>query len=247
MTFRTLLGRTSLSFEERPRSIQRRSKHFAMSFIPPQRARAAGFTLIELLTVILIIGILVAALTPRLIDAINRAKVTACKANLGEIYKGMIAFKTKFERAPNESGVRFFAELIASDTWENAPAAAKKLTCPSVETASLLGIAGKDPMEWFKDLNAVDADCSAYAGRNCKEFPLRRFPPGATEALIADDNDPEMNHAGGSTCVLMGDGTVQEFTLYDLKKQGLVGEDETILLIGPDSPVEALQKLTTTE
>ena len=44
----------------------------------PRRIARAGFTLIELLAVILIIGILMVFLIPRIPVAINQARVTSC-------------------------------------------------------------------------------------------------------------------------------------------------------------------------
>ena len=101
------------------------------------RAARRGFTLIELLAVILIISILVAALTPMVNDAIERAEVNACQANLREMYKGMIMYKTQYNEAPKGSGVKFFASLISRRTMENTKTNAERLTCPGVEKSAL--------------------------------------------------------------------------------------------------------------
>lgn len=207
------------------------------------RTLRRGFTLIELLAVILIISILAVAFLPKIPEYIDNAEVTACKANLREIHNGFMLYKTNLQRAPSESGVRFFAELISSDTFENTKASAKKLTCPGVDIGALQGLVGKPETEWFKNLDGIDGTYSAYAGRNCKENPLRKFPASGTEALIADDNDGGANHRH-TTCVLMGDGSVNTYEMSELKKTGLVGEDEKVLNVGPDSPVEELRKLS---
>ena len=212
-------------------------------FRAARRNLRSGFTLIEILAVILIISILMAFLLPKIPEAIDAAEVTACKSNLNEINKGFMMFRTSLNHAPNESGVRFFAELVSSDIWENTKTSAAKLTCPGVDKGALTGLAGKPETEWFNKLDGLDGSCSSYAGRNCKDFPLRKFPPGGEEALVADDNDGGKNHRH-TTCVLMGDGSIQPFELSELKKQGLIGEDEKFLIVGPESPIEALRKLS---
>ena len=213
------------------------------AFRTAHRALRRGFTLIELLAVILIISILAVAFLPKIPEYIDSAEVTACKQNLSEIYKGFLLYRTNLQRAPNESGVRFFAELISSDTFENTKASASKMTCPGVDKGSLTGLAGKPETEWYSSLDALDGTCSSYAGRNCKDFPLRKFPGSGKEALVADDNDPEKNHRH-TTCVLFADGSVQTYEMSDLKKNGVVGEDETVLVVGPESPIEELRKLS---
>ncbi|MCC7013422.1 MAG: type II secretion system protein [Planctomycetes bacterium] len=208
-----------------------------------RRAARAGFTLIELLAVIMIIGILTVFLLPRITDAVDAAKVTACKANMSEIYKGLMSYKNSLDKAPNQSGVKFFAEVVNKGILENTKAMAKKLTCPAVEIGSLPGIAGRPEVEWFKDLEAIDGTFSSYAGRDCKNFPLRKFPGSGKEALIADDNDPTMNHPH-TTVVLMADGSVDTYELSLLRDSGVLGAEEEHLVVGPDSPVEELRKLS---
>jgi hypothetical protein len=160
-----------------------------------------------------------------------------------EIYKGMLLYRTKFNRGPSQSGVRFFAELVSSGTLENSKAVAKKMTCPAVQVSALSGLADKGEEEWFRDLESVDGSCSAYAGRNCKDFPLRKFPGSGKEPLLADDNDGGMNHST-TTVVLYADGSVQTIEIATLREQGLLGPDEDVLVVGPDSPVEDLRKLS---
>lgn len=206
--------------------------------LPGAVALRRAFTLIELLAVMLIISLLAVFLVPRVPDWIDNAKVTSCQANLAEIYKGVISFETKFGRLPNEHGVRFFGELITSGVLENTKANVRRMSCPGVQESSL-GPHGLDHREWYADLSTVDGSYSAYAGRNTREFPLRRL--SGREPLVGDDNDGGMNHAT-TTLVLYGDGTVERYELYDLRRDGLIGPDE-ILVVGPDSQIEDLRKL----
>ena len=207
------------------------------------REGARGFTLIELLAVILIISILVAALTPMINDAIERANVNACAANQRALYQGMIQYKTQYSRAPDESGVKFFAQLVSRKAMENTKANAERLTCPGVEKSALA--IGQLPWEqWWMDLDLVDGTYSAYAGRDQKEFPLRKFPGSGNEPLVCDDNDgAEMNHRTATNC-LYADGSVRQYEIEDLRDQGLIGPEEEMVWVGPDSPVEDLRKFT---
>lgn len=206
-------------------------------------ARKAGFTLIELLAVILIIGVLATFLLPKIPEAIDQAKVTACQANLREIYKGLLSYQNNFKRLPKKenTGVRFFGILIASHTWENSEMSALKLTCPGVDLGSL-DCSDLPPEEWFADIDLINGGYSAYAGRDTMSFPLRSLKSGK-EALVADDNDPEMNHRT-ATNVLFADGNVKGIQLFEMEEQGLIDSEAGYLPVGPDSPVEALQKLS---
>jgi len=201
-----------------------------------------GFTLIELLAVILIISILVAALTPMVTDAIESAKVTACAANQRALYQGLQQYYIKYKELPDEGGVRFFAKLYSREAIEPTKTNAERLTCPSVEK-NALAIGALPWEEWWKDAELVDGSYSAYAGRDIKNHPLRKWPAPGTEPLVADDNDPSMNHST-TTNVLYADGSVQTFELPLLKEEGVVMEEETVLRVGPDSPVPDLTKFT---
>jgi prepilin-type N-terminal cleavage/methylation domain-containing protein len=209
---------------------------------PLRSGRRAGFTLIELLAVILIIGILMTFLLPRIPEAIDAAKVTACKKNMGEIYNGLVIHQIKRGRAPNESGVRFFGSLIYKRIWENSPSTVKKLTCPGVDIG-VLTIGELDPLEWFAEEALLDGTYSAYAGRDCKEYPLRKFPGSGNWALVADDNDGGANH-DTTTVVLYADGSVRTYDIFEEREKGNLGPEDEILIVGPASHLEDLQKLS---
>ena len=100
-------------------------------------ALRAGFTLIELLAVILIISILMVFLLPKIPEAIDNAKVTACKANMKEIYGALLIYNSKHQDLPKQSGVRFFASLITEGAWENSKSSVERLSCPGVQRSSL--------------------------------------------------------------------------------------------------------------
>jgi prepilin-type N-terminal cleavage/methylation domain-containing protein len=207
-----------------------------------RKTTRAGFTLIELMASMLIIGILMAFLLPQIPAYFERSKITASKANLTEIYRGMLEYESKYGGLPNGySGVRFFASLIFKEVWENTVATNKKLTCPGVDTGALAGLVGREPTEWFDDEASIDGTYSSYAGRNTQEFPLRKR--SGKDAWVATDNDPEMNFST-TTLVLMGDGNVISYEIVTLREQGVLAPEEAHLLVGPDSPIEELRKMS---
>ena len=206
----------------------------------PRRAVRAGFTLIELLAVILIIGILAAALSPMVLSALGASEVSACQTNQRNLYQGIILYKNQYKQLPNESGVKFFAQLYSRKAIDQSKANAERLTCPAVDKGAL-AIGGLPWEEWWADLSLVTGDYSAYAGRDTANHPLRKL--ASSEALLADDNDPLMNHET-TTNVLYGGGEVQEIQLVILQEEGVLGPEDEVLYVGPDSPVPDLQKLT---
>ena len=205
---------------------------------PIARAARAGFTLVEMLAVILIISILMTFLIPKAMEAIDQAKVTACKKNMQEIYSGFQLYETKFEKLPGKSGVRFFAELIALGVWEDTKESSKRLNCPAQQHPK--GTEGIPPEEWYTNLDRLDGDWSSYAGRNCQEFPLKRM--SGKEALVADDNVGDSNHRT-ATVVLYGDGHAQSYEVKLLQTEGKLQEKEQ-LLVGPESQIDDLKKLS---
>jgi len=211
------------------------------------RSRAvlrAGFTLVELLAVILIISILMVFLLPKIPEAIDAARVAACKKNLTGIYEGLVMYDTKHKDLPREGGAKFIAALIASGVWNNTNQNAESLSCPAIKKSALTGLTAENPEDWYKNLDGVDGTYTAYAGRDMKRFPIRRFPDGpGNEPLVADDNDGGMNHRT-TTCVLYDSGHVVTLELSELRAKGILSEEEKVLVVGPDSPVEDLRKLS---
>jgi prepilin-type N-terminal cleavage/methylation domain-containing protein len=206
------------------------------------RAARAGFTLIELLAVIMIIGILSVFLIPRITEAIDAAEVVSCEANLKEIYKGLMLHNQQFGDLPQKGGVHFFTALITRKVYPNTNQTAKKMTCPGVKPSALASLVGKDGEEWYADPETIDGQSSSYAGRDIKDHPLRKFPGPGKEPLVGDDNDGGMNH-NNETLVLYDDANVVRWHNVKLMDKGILGEGED-LIVGPDSQVEELRKLS---
>ena len=192
---------------------------------------------------ILIIGILVTFLVPQIPVYLDSANVTACQANLREIHSGLIAYKLKHKRVPKRSGVQFFAELISYKVWENSERSAERLICPAVDIGAL-EIGDLDPEEWYSDIEVVDGSYSSYAGRDCKNHPLRKFPGSDKTAIVVDDNDGEESNHLTTTNVLYASGFVGTFEIAELIKDGTLDPDETLLLVGPESPIDELTKIS---
>jgi len=210
----------------------------------PGRNLRAGFTLIELLAVMLIIALLMTFLLPKASAAIERARVTACRANLQNIGQGLVAYQTQYDRWPRRGGVGFFSALIYEKVWDKSDANSETLTCPSIDSGFLTPALDGLPMEeWYAERERIDGGYSAYAGRDIKNHPLRKKTLDSKVILVADDNDGGANHKT-ATNVLYGNFGARTMEFMDQVDNGNVTEEDEYITVGPDSPVEELRVLT---
>lgn len=163
--------------------------------------------------------------------------VEACKANLVEIHEGLLRYRERFGRAPQGSGVAFFAELIASGVWEDTPENRARLTCPGKNATPVSD--GTD----YRDLASLTGASSAYAGRNSAEFPVVKFPAGGAdlEALVACDSSK--NH-DGVIDVLRSDGSILTLSLAQELERGRIPPGSIEIPVGRGSPIPELTKLS---
>ena len=100
---------------------------------------------------------------------------------------------------------------------------------------------GEDqPVVHFAQINEMDG---FFLASRSSEVDFDWNMLSGKEVLVADDNDPENNHKS-TTLALMGDWTVREYDMATLKDKKMIAVEEEVLLVGPESPVEELQKLS---
>lgn len=86
---------------------------------PARCAKEGGYTLTEMLVVLLILGLLVAVITPTTIDQMNRAKARAAQLQLEAISAALASFSADVGRAPTqEEGLKALVTRPPSTpTW----------------------------------------------------------------------------------------------------------------------------------
>ena len=137
------------------------------------------------------------------------------------------------------AGTAFLAELFASGVWVDTPENRARLTCPGPGAERV-----RADVDYARPAT-LGADDSAYAARDGVRFPLVKFPSGGAEleALVACDNAHAANH-DGCTNLLYSDGSVVVLVDAELVARGRLAAGVPRLLVGPDSPLPELQKLT---
>src|ERR1043166_2232698 len=76
--------------------------------------RTEAFTLIEIMVVLVVIGILAAAIVPQFMGTTHDAKVSTAKANVSELESALERFYVHMDRYPNnEEGLKALVEAPA--------------------------------------------------------------------------------------------------------------------------------------
>ncbi|MEQ8765437.1 MAG: prepilin-type N-terminal cleavage/methylation domain-containing protein [Planctomycetota bacterium] len=201
----------------------------------------SGFTLIELLIVIGIIGLLIGVALPTYTSFQDRAKVTMCQKNLQEIGNSLELYKQdhggkwpvlegRDGKKERMSGFQLVLAPWHFKTITQDEKYAKLYICPGA-AADQDNFGGQA----YEEIEDIDPTTISYAGRDMSQFPVNRNDP-IKDALVADSNYMLSNHRS-KTNVLWGDcRTVTNFDIGDYES---AGEN---LVVGPDSPVEALRE-----
>jgi len=84
--------------------------------IQPVRKKSPGFTLVEIMVVVVIIGILAAAIIPQFIGTTQDAKVSAAKAQVAELESAVERFYVHMDRYPTaDEGLKVLVDPPAGD------------------------------------------------------------------------------------------------------------------------------------
>jgi len=90
-----------------------------MNQIITARRRSRGFTLLELMVVIVIIGVLAALIAPKVLENVDRAKITAAQADISNLMNALKMYKLDNGRYPSsDQGLQ---ALVAKPTSGSIP------------------------------------------------------------------------------------------------------------------------------
>ena len=205
----------------------------------------SGFTLVELLVVISIILLLATFGVSKFIDSKRDAELAGSKDHLNQIYTHLLRYETKKGRLPGkrkdggyDSGSAFVLAIWGDPVLEKSVNNADIFFCPSLP---------KPPLDEENLEDMITPENIHYAGRNQEEREYRvgrTTAKGSSKIIIACNKpvfDGTMPHAGRSLAVVYMNGSTKEITREDFGDDW--GEEEP-LIIGPESPVEALHGLS---
>jgi prepilin-type N-terminal cleavage/methylation domain-containing protein/prepilin-type processing-associated H-X9-DG protein len=200
--------------------------------VPPR----AGFTLIEVLVTLTIIAALLSIAVPVFTSMIDTKDQVIGKSNLRSIGLALKLYDRRFKRYPNtSSGLEFLvAPLECGILSLTEKTLRNTYVCPGDDVAG--GV--EDLVAAYRDLDDLDPGVISFAGRNTREYPLRR--KHAEREVIACE-------AGGRAGtmvihrhkinVLYLDGAVSDIDVLDIPG------GEAAFAVGPASPVPMLRKL----
>lgn len=205
---------------------------------PQADRRRAGFTLIEILVVVTIIAAIISIAVPVLQNAQDAKNVTICKSNLRSIAISIHDYRQRFKRFPKEkSGIQF---ILAPWKSNDVPHSEKTIRAMYISpgddyAADNLG----DWQEAYGDIENIDPGVISYAGRNSKDYPLSR--KNAAEEIIActagGPEGREVIHRNKINIAYL------DMSVSDIDITQLPNGDPKEFSVGPDSPLEKLQKL----
>ena len=197
--------------------------------------RQRGFTLIELLVVISIILLLATFGLSKLLSAQRDAELATSKDRLGQIYLQLQRHENAKRKLPSESGSEFVLAIWGGRFLEKSANNAQIFFDASMAMPELTD----DNLD-----EEVTPEYIHWAGRNQADRAYRfaRLTGKNASKTVLVCNKPlvggELPHQGNLLCVLYASGHVGEIDAAEFE----VEEGEP-LLIGPESPVEALQGL----
>jgi len=83
------------------------------------RRQSRGFTLLELMVVIVIIGVLAALIAPKVLENVDKAKITAAQADISNLMNALKMYKLDNGRYP--SGDQGLQALVSKPTTGSMP------------------------------------------------------------------------------------------------------------------------------
>jgi general secretion pathway protein G len=90
-----------------------------MNQVITARRRSRGFTLLELMVVIVIIGVLAALIAPKVLENVDKAKITAAQADISSLMNALKMYKLDNGRYP--TGDQGLQALVTKPTTGSIP------------------------------------------------------------------------------------------------------------------------------
>jgi prepilin-type N-terminal cleavage/methylation domain-containing protein len=203
----------------------------------------AGFTLIELMVVIGILGLLIAVLTPRLLESQRSAEIFADQAQLKNFHYPNLFEAKKRYKLPDGGGHKFVLWPWVNRVCDRTEANRDKFFLPNKtkDDPRWAELSEQDPKQIWNSFDELRSDDTHYAGRAKSEF---RNMWSGEEPLIADDNEYGNSFDDGTINVLLANGSVKELTrAEDLAQWWDEGDEGFVFPVGPQSQHPLLKKL----